>query len=111
MIYKKFYGNVLVVDIDQSGGEELGDYQQTVSNGLFIPKQSMQKEDGYRTGTVLEVSEELKEEYTPGDKIQIVPIGREMVYEIKGTKVWRIPKQDVMGILTDETYSELKGAV
>lgn len=102
MIYKRFYGDVLLIKIDEDKAEKFGEYSKSEGTGIFIPKDKAAKEDGYRLATVIQVSQELLDMYGPGDRIQIPAVAREKRYVMGGETYWRIPKQDVMGVLTEE---------
>lgn len=97
-IYKRFYGETLAVDILEEKEEKLGDYSKDTT-GLFLPKNDALKNKGCRRAVVIQVSEELKDMYNPGETIQIGYMGREKEYTIDGKRFWIIPKQDVVGVL------------
>ena len=95
MIYRKLPGKFLIVDIEQPKREE--GIRKTES-GIFMPD-SVKETKGFRKATVIQPSDELKEEYKKGDKLHIVPVGREKEYKYDDLHYWIIPEQDVIGVL------------
>ena len=95
MIYRKFPGKFLIVDIEQPKKE--GGIRKTES-GIFIPD-SVKETKGFRKATVIQSSDELKEQYKKDDKLHIVPVGREKEYMYNDLHYWIIPEQDVIGVI------------
>ena len=95
-IVEKLNGKSLFIKID--GEENKKDLKQTDA-GIYIPHEVKDPTTQYRTATVLDVGEEIKDYYEIGDRIMLPPIAGEKEIDYNGKKLTLVQHGNVIAVL------------